>query len=504
MLYDFYFNSPDGGQTWGSWQKMGDVELINNLYGWKMTSQNGSLSQIEKTQDGGLTWEKIKTVQWQGDLEFVTPHVGWAIAKQGEAVALVSTNDGGRTWREIKPIIQASTSLSGSTELSEPTTAPTALKFEEGYIQMISEMIGWGTAMLPDSQHKNWTRRILRTIDRGRNWWVISPKDWPEIMDISFLDDKNAWVLTANTATQSENSTMLVWRTRDGGQTWNKGEPIAERGFGGQLTFVDTQHGWLLMGNDIAAGSESVTLYKTENGGINWEETLSTSLANEPSLDSIPLGCHKDYLGFRDVSTGWVTGDCFSDEVLFEVTSDGGLSWRHQELPQSDDFIHTTCIPYPPTFFSPWEGILQVICPTTDLLIYHTYDGGQTWDIPDHRGKLFDTSLVDFIDINNGWYVALEDSPTNLKGKAFYVTHDGGKTSNEIIPIISISDAHYDAHDIFIDSPAEALGNLNFIDQKTGFALTDPISLDYSLILKTTDGGYTWIVWAPHLLPAKP
>src|SRR6185436_11760489 len=123
-LYEYYFHSPDGGKTWVSWPKMGDVEFINNLYGWRMTSQNGISYEIEQTQDGASTWERVKTVQWEGDLDFVTPQVGWAIARQGDAVALVSTRDGGRTWGEIKPLIETSTS--SSPELLEPTPDPAA------------------------------------------------------------------------------------------------------------------------------------------------------------------------------------------------------------------------------------------------------------------------------------------------------------------------------------------------------------------------------------------
>ena len=55
--------------------------------------------------DGGRSWDFVKTVQWDGQFSFVSDQVGWAVARQGEALALVSTTNGGRTWNLLKPSI---------------------------------------------------------------------------------------------------------------------------------------------------------------------------------------------------------------------------------------------------------------------------------------------------------------------------------------------------------------------------------------------------------------
>lgn len=384
----------------------------------------------------------------------------------------------------------------------EPTPDPSAFLFNS--FRMVSEAIGWGTADLPDSQGENWSTRILRTADGGLNWLDVSPPDMSEIVDTFFLDENNAWVVTTIEETDSASGpAVLVWYTRNGGHTWNKGGPLAHRGMGmsagSSVFFSDAQHGWLMNGDDVAMGSESVTLYKTEDGGSNWKEILSTSLANEPPLDAIPLACYKSFLVFRDASTGWVTGSCLSDNVLLEITSDGGLSWRAQDLPLPDglSFGGGLCTPYPPTFFSPQEGILQVICETISLSIYHTYDGGQTWEGPAYRSRMMTTSLVDFVDSNNGWHFASEDVPTNTKGVGFYVTHDGGKTWSEITPIINVSDA-YDLP----PNKLEAIRDFDFIDVEVGWATLDVG--DYSLMLKTNDGGFTWSSWVPLWQNAHP
>jgi photosystem II stability/assembly factor-like uncharacterized protein len=56
-----------------------------------------------RTDDGGETWEHVKTVFWDGQFSFVGSQYGWAVARSGEALALVKTVDGGSSWVELEP-----------------------------------------------------------------------------------------------------------------------------------------------------------------------------------------------------------------------------------------------------------------------------------------------------------------------------------------------------------------------------------------------------------------
>ena len=40
---------------------------------------------------------------WDGDFSFVDSLHGWAVARSGEAIALVKTSNGGSTWVELHP-----------------------------------------------------------------------------------------------------------------------------------------------------------------------------------------------------------------------------------------------------------------------------------------------------------------------------------------------------------------------------------------------------------------
>ncbi len=99
--YFVHLHSENGGTTWNYWQQMGDVEFINAKTGWQMVSKSGNLREIQQTHDGGLTWSAIKTVEWDGTLNFINAQIGYALAYDEGVMAVVYTADGGQTW-ELK------------------------------------------------------------------------------------------------------------------------------------------------------------------------------------------------------------------------------------------------------------------------------------------------------------------------------------------------------------------------------------------------------------------
>lgn len=102
----FHYHSGDGGNHWDSFQRTGDVQFIDSTLGWRMTPNNGAYD-LERTQDGGVTWTKLKTVHWNGHLDFVNKFVGWALAGSNDDFTFLHTVDGGRTWEEIKSVVSA-------------------------------------------------------------------------------------------------------------------------------------------------------------------------------------------------------------------------------------------------------------------------------------------------------------------------------------------------------------------------------------------------------------
>ena len=101
--FTYTFLSSDKGQSWRSAPIPTTVQslfFINSQIGWAFGRD------LYQSTDGGLSWVKIKTVNWDGQFSFVDEKSGWAVATAGEALALVFTHDGGKTWELINPMIR--------------------------------------------------------------------------------------------------------------------------------------------------------------------------------------------------------------------------------------------------------------------------------------------------------------------------------------------------------------------------------------------------------------
>jgi photosystem II stability/assembly factor-like uncharacterized protein len=110
QFFSFVYATSDGGQTWASYpvsDRLDGLVFVSPQAGWVMTAPTSAAEtrDLYQTQDGGQTLTKVKTLNWQGQFDFVVEQEGWAVAKAGDAVALVHTTDGGRTWKEIRPQI---------------------------------------------------------------------------------------------------------------------------------------------------------------------------------------------------------------------------------------------------------------------------------------------------------------------------------------------------------------------------------------------------------------
>jgi photosystem II stability/assembly factor-like uncharacterized protein len=98
--FPFLYITTDGGASWQTnTSPSGVLEFINPDVGWALGND------IYKTTNGGQTWVKIKTVNWEGQFVFINESIGWAIARSGDEIAPVYTSDGGQTWELVEPSI---------------------------------------------------------------------------------------------------------------------------------------------------------------------------------------------------------------------------------------------------------------------------------------------------------------------------------------------------------------------------------------------------------------
>jgi photosystem II stability/assembly factor-like uncharacterized protein len=349
----------------------------------------------------------------------------------------------------------ATTPASGTTPTATPVvqgTAATNIAFKE--IRMITTTSGWA---LTDSA-------VLKTGDGGSHWINAGPLATQIKNPVAdFMNLQNAWI--AATLPNSANPNAIqVLRTQDGGQNWQswptsvlKTDPSSM--VGDAPHFVNTQDGWIevVTNGGPAAGSESVEIFATTNGGQNWNLVANTLSGNS----GLPNGGLKTGISFKDALNGWATGGDYSYYPWLYVTHDGGHTWQKQGLPPNSAIFDTTT---PPVLFGN-AGIMPVTVNSNgnggSTMMYITNNGGQTWTQASSTPASFQASTVYVVDTQHAWAV-------DLNG-LLYATSNGGHTWQKL----STGSLH--------------MTQLSFVDDTNGWALGSANGL-----LRTTDGGHTW------------
>lgn len=288
-FYDVIFVSPqagwlysgevlgtrDGGRTWTvqrTWDSKGGIaaqmQFLDPQHGWVLYES----SYLHRTADGGQTWQATRVLakdatssfpRGLGRLGMLSPQIGFGLSDVG--THLLRTGDGGRTWR--------------ATLIRTGTVNFTVLSFldnRQGWVAGIGGM-------------------SARTQDGGQTLRNLPPTPVKSPLAMRFLSASNGWMLDAEG--------YQLFRTVDGGQSWqrcNAGQPTAEIG---GFFFTSQTHGW-------AAAAGGVIL-RTTDGCLTWHAIQTPSTADLKAIH------------FLDAAIGWAVGE--EDTVL--KTTDGGLTW---------------------------------------------------------------------------------------------------------------------------------------------------------------------------------
>ncbi len=327
-------------------------------------------------------------------------------------------------------------------------------------LHMIDLTTGWAL-----SEHA-----VLRTTNGGLQWENVTPPDALLTREsiAAFLTASLAWAATP----QANGTTTQVLRTSDGGQTWQ--QSTVQATFLRQITFIDSQHGWILSGWGAPGGAaEAVSVFRTRDGGKTWRNVASALPASTdiPPPGHLPFGGQKSGIHFLNVSTGWITGTVVVNDLAWlYVSHDGGSTWYQQSLSPPTGVPSAQLSLISPTFFSASDGILPVIFSdgvtgrgfATD--VYVTYDEGTTW-----KGTTpisLAAVAIDFVDRQHGWAT---------DGTILYSTSDGGHQWTKLSPGANFKQITY----------------LSFASSTTGWAIGKQSNTS-AFLLKTTDGGKTW------------
>jgi photosystem II stability/assembly factor-like uncharacterized protein len=349
---------------------------------------------------------------------------------------------------------------------------------------MLSQTSGWAIGGQPAGND-----HVLFTQDGGLTWRDVSPPE-PVPADPTarktaigaFVDLDRARVIYTSADPYEQINMTTVWRTDDGGTTWQASLPLDITGldlfFPKFIGFSSPEHGWLMVYLGAGMMHEYIGLYTTGDGGHAWNRVL------DPYGSAPVQSCDKTGVTFFDAQTGWMTRDCHGVTVglTLETTLDGGTTWISLPLqaPASNPGAFdepNVCYVHSPHLFSDYVGTLGVSCEQFDetkassddpwtnkrSYMFRTDDGGGSWTILEYPGGALDFLSPDmilalgrtisisqdagehwqtvktvawdgqfsFVDETTGWAVARSDGAI-----AFVRTTNGGKSWQEVHPVI--------------------------------------------------------------------
>ncbi len=430
--------STDGGETFqqiesglGSEFDLWGLEIVNDTLGWACGA-----TALLKTTDAGESWQTVN-IRYTGVLwavEFLTESYGF-IAADGK---VLRTIDGGEHWE----IIQAGDDKSL-------------------YIIDIIDSLHIAAAGYGGTSYRG---KNLYSSDGGYTWINGGPLTFEPVNDIKYVNRDTGYAVMYNTIARKTTNRGQEWTGIQAAGEWElqffKEENIGYSA-GTGLRIYKTENGYenwqrLIINDNFAdvffineekgfaiSGVLSVFqgLYKTTDGGINWEGIPGPSGQDILFLDSLTgfIGSNVIYkttdggetwyipnggqggagrIFFVNETTGWA----IRSKIIYKTT-DRGENWFEQFTTSFGFFtgIH---------FADSLNGWASGTRP------YKTTDGGNTW-VQQTNTDIWLSDDVYFGNIDTGWIVKRTLNSSLLK------TTDSGLSWNELPEIIGAFSFHF-------------------------------------------------------------
>ncbi len=200
------------------------------------------------TADAGSSWQKLGMAPITGSfvhqMTFIDPTHGWLLVSLGaatgsEAVSIWGTSDGGVSWSEL-----------AKSPVPQQNPAPGQLSSgcDKSGITFNTETTGWLTAICANGEPS-----VYRTLDGGHTWNVQAlqaPSSQtqenrgysPDVEPPTFLSQSFGLLPVVLSLGSQNTRSMVVYTTHDGGRSWNPSAPVA----GGTLAAAVRPDYWVV------------------------------------------------------------------------------------------------------------------------------------------------------------------------------------------------------------------------------------------------------------------
>ncbi len=263
------------------------------------------------------------------------------------------------TWQVMTP------SVVGDSNIINTMSAPT-------------KNIVWADIILwPTLDNFAPTQTIIKTVNGGASWTTSifsdDPTDSPN--SIFAFDEQTAFISSVNGDYVSS-----VYRTRNGGTTWERVNVEHPSGYINSVYFWDRMNG-IVIGDPLLDADENGNyfVYTTRDGGDTWVRS-----ANAPAA----VGGFNEY-GYVNAYGVLGTNTIFftSNNPFYRIfkSEDRGLNWREIPNPLNNDTLHKGSNFNNITFFDSHNGLVSQNYNSNagatggEAPTLRTTDGGETW-----------------------------------------------------------------------------------------------------------------------------
>ena len=423
-------HTTDGGATWEKQPRPGNdnlysVDFFDNQHGIAFGNT------VLYTTNGGATWNQGSTAFGYG-IEMASATL--AFATDPRVAGYFRSTDGGATW-VLRNMPHNITAIQCFDALNCVASSPngTYHSTDGGLNWSFTAGLGGGYFI---NHNQGWfvaEDTARRTTDGGATWQpqTLPPGSW--IYDAMFADANNGWGVGDN-----------MVRTTNGGATW-QAVPVQEEALPlWDVDFVNDRYG--IAGGDSFLNTEGILLTSAD-GGATWATRTQGSINDV--LDMVALD--RDY--------AWASHDYGGKTSR---TTNGGRTWELTEV--GDQYVMLEGIDMADTRNGWTVGFHNTYY---DGRIYHTSDGGATWQQQWDPG-VYVLRAVAALDAQTAIYVGGDNGTGSLERR----TTDGGLTWHALnVPIPAFF------FDVF------------FLNNQIGWMVGGDGD-----IVKTTDGGNTWVV----------
>lgn len=329
------------------------------------------VTTVYKTVDGGMTWSPL-TLPVTGNADTsmscssvtvcslgvqTSPTTPQAPPAKGTAQLMLTTTDGGQTWTShvvpINPVLGYDAALDLSLEnvqgmwtqlqcFSATSCIAVALAHSDQPVEASGNTEGVlrTVIMRTDDGGVTWTSNVLpwsNAIDGSPGWSNA------QVMSLSCATATNCVGLSTvfhSVVDNSQSASVLVWRSDDGGATWQTNwapAPAHAQTSSLRLTCPTALQCYAPVSVGPIAPGGATRIMSTDDGGVTW------SFSAPPTTGSATLRNQYSSLSCTSASTCWMSGEILTSgapgsslansQAAIWATTDSGNTWESVPVP---------------------------------------------------------------------------------------------------------------------------------------------------------------------------